>query len=261
MRTVCGIDIGASATKAVILAGEEPRVVGRGLRKTGVDLLGRAEEALDDALNEAGLTRQGLHRIVSTGFGRDEVSFADSSSTEIGCHAKGAYSHFRRRITVVDIGGEDNKIIRLDEQGHRISFRMNRKCAAGTGAFIEETAGRMDVELSELDALARESKKPVKLSSFCTVFAKTELLRRTREGASLPDLVRGVLDSVITRVAEMGQLDGDVVMTGGVVAHVPLVAEILAGRIGRRVEVPPHPQYIGALGAALVARAASEEGK
>ena len=261
MRTVCGIDVGASATKVVILAGEEPRVVGRGLRKTGVDLNGRAEEALEQALAEAKLSRTGLSRIVSTGFGRDEVGFADDSSTEIRCHAVGAYHHFRRRITVVDIGGEDNKVIRLDEQGQRVSFRMNRKCAAGTGAFIEETAGRMDVALADLDALARESKNPVKLSSFCTVFAKTELLRRTREGATLSDLVRGVLDSVITRVAEMGQFEGDVVMTGGVVEHVPLVAEILAGRIGRRVEVPPYPQYIGALGAALVARQANEEDK
>jgi len=254
----CGVDVGAATTKVVLLD-RDATVLGSAVRRTGVDLAGRAGQALDAALADAGLTREALTRTVATGFGRDEVPFADATATEIRCHARGAYHHVPEQITVVDIGGEDNKIIRLDAQGHQRNFRMNRKCAAGTGAFIEETAGRMDVALADLDALGRQATAPVKLSSFCTVFAKTELLRRTREGATLPDLVRGTLDAVVGRVAEMGQLDGTVVMTGGVVAHVPLVAEILSERIGREVRVPPSPQLIGALGAALIARTYRKE--
>ena len=248
----CGVDVGASATKVALLD-ENGAVIAAAARRTGVELLARARQAFQECLDKAGLSEADVARTVATGFGRNEVDFADSESTEIRCHGIGAYHYFPRRIIVVDIGGEDNKIIRLDDSGGRVSFRMNRKCAAGTGAFIEETAGRMDVPLEDLDGLARKADDPVKLSSFCTVFAKTELLRRTREGATLPNLVRGVLDSVVTRITEMGRFDGEVVMTGGVVAHVPVVAEILAERIGHPVQVPPMPQFIGAIGAALVA--------
>ncbi|NOZ85548.1 MAG: ATPase [Deltaproteobacteria bacterium] len=256
----CGVDIGASATKVVLLSGQG-EIIGQSIKKTGVDLLSKAEQCLSEALMQANVKRGDLARIVGTGFGRNEVTFADDESTEIRCHGLGAYHYYPRKITVVDIGGEDNKVIRLDDKGGRLSFKMNRKCAAGTGAFIEETAGRMDVSLKDLDSLARKADKPVKLSSFCTVFAKTELLRRTREGATLPNLVRGVLDSVVTRITEMGRFDGEVVMTGGVAAHVPVVADLLSERIGYPVNIPPNPQLIGALGAALVAGLDYRKGK
>jgi activator of 2-hydroxyglutaryl-CoA dehydratase len=131
---------------------------------------------------------------------------------------------------------------------------MNRKCAAGTGAFLEEIALRLGVPIEELEPLARGTVDEVRLSSFCTVFAKTEILAHLRAGVPVGRIVRGAFDAVVTRVMEMAPLDGYVVLTGGVVAHNPTVASIIAAKLGRAVEVPPHPQFAGALGAALVAR-------
>ncbi len=138
--------------------------------------------------------------------------------------------------------------------GQRADFRMNRKCAAGTGAFIEEIALRLGLPLEELDVLAASTDQAVKLSSFCTVFAKTEILAHLRAGEPVARIVRGAFQSVVARVLEMEPLDGDVVLTGGVVDHNPSIAAILSERIGRDVLVPPHPQFVGALGAALLAR-------
>jgi predicted CoA-substrate-specific enzyme activase len=245
-----GVDVGASATKAVLVdaAGE---VKARVVRASGVDYRATADACRAEALGVAGAT--GVARTVSTGYGRDNVSFRDGASTEIHCHGVGAYHEVPDAITVVDIGGQDNKVIRLDHDGRRLQFKMNRKCAAGTGAFIEEIALRLDVDLSEMDALARSSETAVRLSSFCTVFAKTEILAHLRQGVPVAEIVRGAFRSVINRVVEMDPLTGRVVMVGGVVAHNPTIAVILGERLGREVEVPPHPQFTGALGAALIA--------
>ena len=190
---------------------------------------------------------------MATGYGRRNVAFADTPLTEIHCHGIGCYHLFGRAITIVDIGGQDNKVIRLDKQGLRIDFTMNRKCAAGTGAFIEEIAHRLGVPLGEMDALARSASQTVRLSSFCTVFAKTEILTQLRLGAPVDGIVRGAFLAVLDRVLEMAPLVGEVVLSGGVAAHNPVIAEILAEKLGREVEVAPHPQFTGALGAALAA--------
>ena len=165
----------------------------------------------------------------------------------------GCYHHFPARITVVDIGGQDNKVIHLDADGKRIDFKMNRKCAAGTGAFIEEIALRLDLEVAEMDALAASTEEAVNLSSFCTVFAKTEILSHLRQGVPVADIVRGAFRSVVNRVVEMDPLAGEVVLTGGVVAHNPTLARLFAERLGRKVLVPPEAQFTGALGAAILA--------
>ena len=163
-------------------------------------------------------------------------------------------------MTIVDIGGQDNKIIRLETTGQRVDFKMNRKCAAGTGAFIEEIALRLGLQLEEMDPIAAGTNDAVRLSSFCTVFAKTEILAHLRRGVPVGEIVRGAFLSVVTRVLEMDPLSGDVVMTGGVVAHNPTLVAILSERIGRPVEVAPYPQFTGALGAALhAARAARDD--
>lgn len=248
----CGVDVGASATKVVLVDGQG-NAVGRAVGPSGVDYEQTAFGGLAKSLEEAGLTREAVARTVATGYGRTNVSFADDSLTEIHCHGVGCHHHIPGALTLVDIGGQDNKVIRLDADGRRVDFRMNRKCAAGTGAFIEEIALRLDLDVSDMDGLARESDDAVRLSSFCTVFAKTEILAHLRAGVAVASIVRGAFESVITRVLEMDPLDGTVALTGGVVAHNPTVADILSGRLGRAVEVPPHPQFTGALGAALVA--------
>lgn len=248
----CGVDVGASATK-VVLIDADGNGVGMAVSPSGVDYKGTARRCLEQALGEAGLEREAVSRTVSTGYGRSNVDFAQDSLTEIHCHGVGCHHHIPGALTLVDIGGQDNKVIRLDDDGRRLDFRMNRKCAAGTGAFIEEIALRLDLDMSEMDGLARSTEDVVQLSSFCTVFAKTEILAHLRAGAPVASIVRGAFESVITRVLEMDPMDGTVALTGGVVAHNPTVAGILSGRLGRSVEIPPHPQFTGALGAALVA--------
>jgi len=249
----CGVDIGAAATKVVLVDGTGD-VSARVVQLSGVDYEATARGCTSEALEQAGLPESAIQRTVATGYGRKNVSFADRAVTEILAHGVGCYHHAKRAITVIDIGGQDNKVIRLGDDGKRIDFRMNRKCAAGTGSFIEEIALRLAMDVSEMEGLAKSTEESVKLSSFCTVFAKTEILSHLRAGVPVAQIVRGAFNSVINRVVEMDPLNGEVVMTGGVVAHNPTVADILSKRLGRDVIVPPHPQFTGALGAALEAR-------
>jgi predicted CoA-substrate-specific enzyme activase len=215
---------------------------------------------LEESLAEAGASRDELQATVSTGYGRHNVAFADKTLTEIHCHGLGCYHLAPRAISIVDIGGQDNKVIRLEPGGRRANFKMNRKCAAGTGAFIEEIALRLGVNLEEMDPLARSAEKAVKLSSFCTVFAKTEILSHLRQGAAVEGIIRGAFESVVARVIEMDPLEGEVLATGGVVAHNPVIVEILSEKLDKEVSVPPHPQFTGALGAALAAIQESNHG-
>jgi predicted CoA-substrate-specific enzyme activase len=249
---VGGLDCGTATTKAVIIDGTA-RMVGSHVRRSGANLLESAETALDEALKEAGLRREDVERIVATGFGRRSVSFAQQTKTEISCHSKGCHHYYPEEITVIDIGGQDNKVVKLDAAGRKTSFKMNRKCAAGTGAFLEEMAYKLDIPLSELESLARKSDAGTELGSFCTVFTATEVLDRIRGGEKLEDIVRGLFNSVAKRILEMDRLTGRVVMSGGVVAHNPIVAEIISERANVAVEIAPHPQEMGAFGAALFA--------
>jgi predicted CoA-substrate-specific enzyme activase len=162
-------------------------------------------------------------------------------------------------LTVIDIGGQDAKIIAVDGEGRRVAHKMNRKCAAGTGSFLEEMALRLDARIGELPALAAASTEEIELGSFCTVFTGTEVLGLIRQGKRPADLARAAYRSVVKRVLEMERVEGKVVATGGVVAHHPMVVELLERAIGGRVIVPDHAQEIGAIGVAVAARAAAAE--
>ncbi|MDY0004847.1 MAG: acyl-CoA dehydratase activase, partial [Polyangia bacterium] len=250
---VAGLDVGSGYSKAVLL-GAGAEVLGRGVAPTGHDFAAAADKALSQALEEAGATREALGAVMATGYGRANVPLATATRTEIDCHARGAYHHVRRAITVVDIGGQDNKVIRLDARGRRMDFSMNRKCAAGTGAFLEELAFWLRIEPGEMARLAeRSTSSEVRIGSYCTVFARTEVLARLREGAKVEDLARAAYESVARRVLETRAMTGEVALTGGVVAHNPHFATILGRVLGAEVLVPPFPQHTGALGAALAA--------
>jgi len=216
----CGVDVGASSTKLVLLD-DRAEIRGRAIRKSGVDYAATARSCLEAAAAEAGAETGRVRRTVSTGYGRRNVDFADDTRTELQCHGAGCYHHYPSAITIIDIGCQDNKIIRLDDTGRRIDFKMNRKCAAGTGAFLEEIALRLDIKPEELEVLASSTDQVIPLNSFCTVFASTEILAHLRRGEPLAGLVRGAFASVINRVAEMDRLQGEVILTGGVVAHNP----------------------------------------
>jgi len=258
MAYFAGVDIGASRAKLVLIDAQG-RVAGRALRSSGVDYLATAECCLADALAAAGATRDDVARTVSTGYGRDNVPWANGTMTEIACHGRGAFHHFRRPITVIDIGAQDSKVIHLDGEGRRTSFKMNRKCAAGTGAFLEEIAHRLDLPVGELNALAERSTKEVALGSFCTVFTATEILEKIRAGVKVEDIVKGAFRSVIKRIQEMDAPQGALVLTGGVIAHNPILASLMEEQFGQRPLVPPEPQFVGALGAALFALETAEK--
>jgi len=247
-----GADVGSSRTKVVVLDAAKG-LLGYAIKKSGTDFTATAQECLENSLRMAGVNQKDMVNAVSTGYGRKNVPFANDTKTEIGCHASGCFLYFPKSITVIDIGGQDNKVIKLDDKGRRTSFKMNRKCAAGTGAFLEEMSARLDIPLEEMDGLAAQSKDMVKLGSFCTVFSATEVLENIRHGKKIEDIVKGVFFSVIKRVLEMDSMTENVVMTGGVVAHNPYLIEMAKEMVGRQVLVPEHPQLTGAIGAALYA--------
>jgi predicted CoA-substrate-specific enzyme activase len=247
-----GVDVGASRTKVAILDAEK-NLIGHAVRKSGTDFTETAEICLESSLKMAGVSKEDMANCVSTGYGRKNVPFSRDTKTEIGCHAKGCYHYFPMSMTVIDIGGQDNKVIKLDEHGRRISFKMNRKCAAGTGAFLEEMAARLDIPLEEMDGLARKSENMVELGSYCTVFSGTEVLEKIRQGKKVADIIKGLFFSVIKRVLEMDSLTDRVVMTGGVVANNMYLVHMVEEIIKHAVLVPEYPQLTGAVGAALFA--------
>lgn len=247
-----GIDVGASRTKAAVLDTEK-NIAGHAVMKTGIDFASSANACFQQALAMAQITASEIQNLVSTGYGRKNVKFSSTQRTEIACHARGCYHYFPLPITIIDIGGQDNKIIKLDAEGRRVSFKMNRKCAAGTGAFLEEIAFRLDIPLENLNSLAEASRDMVELGSYCTVFSATEVLEKLRQGRKLEDIVKGLFSSVIKRVMEMEAFTENVVITGGVVAHNPLLSVMMAEKLGKPVRVPELPQFTGAIGAALIA--------
>ncbi|WP_319525076.1 acyl-CoA dehydratase activase [uncultured Desulfosarcina sp.] len=248
-----GADVGASRTKVVVIDGES-RILGHCVAKSGTDFTATADGCLKEALAMAGVEKERIRRTISTGYGRKNVSYAQDHRTEISCHGKGCFHYFPFAITIIDIGGQDNKVIKLDDSGKRTSFKMNRKCAAGTGAFLEEMSPRLDIPLEEMNGLAEASTDMVKLGSFCTVFSATEVLENIRRGKRVEDIVKGLFFSVISRIREMDAFTEKVVMTGGVVAHNPFLVEMTQELINRPVLVPELPQFTGALGAALYAK-------
>lgn len=249
-----GLDMGSSRSKVVVIdaAGQ---LLGHAVRKSGTDFSKTAKACLDSALEMAGAGFGDIAHAISTGYGRGNVGFVtEENKTEIGCLAKGGYHYFPEAITIVDIGGQDNKIIKVDAAGHRLGFKMNRKCAAGTGAFLEEMSGRLDVSLEEMNKLAREATEMIKLGSYCTVFSATEVLENIRYGKNVRDIVKGIFYSMVRRVLEMDSLTERVVMTGGVVAHNAYLVDMAAEMIERPPLLAEYPQLVGAVGAALYAR-------
>jgi predicted CoA-substrate-specific enzyme activase len=247
-----GIDVGSCTTKAVIVD-DAKSLIASHVIYSGTDFEASAENAWEEALKASGLTRDDVKAVVSTGYGRKSVPFSSRVITEISCHGRGCLYYFPGPITVIDIGGQDNKVIKLDSEGHRVSFKMNRKCAAGTGAFLEEMALRLRRPLEDLDELARSAEGEVTLGSYCTVFSATEVLEKIKGGHPVDQIVRGLFRSVVKRVLEMDTLTDTVVLTGGVIEHNPFLADLIREHTDSPVKIPPHPQTTGALGAALYA--------
>jgi len=253
----CGIDVGSSYAKAV-LADAEGGVAAEAVRRTGVAFEVVAAALRADLLAALPEAAGGIVRTVATGYGRDNVAFADGTVTELTCQAVAGWHLFRRAVTLIDVGGQDTKVIVLGPDGRRKSFQMNRRCASGTGAFLEEMAARLDTTPAGLEALAARGGEAVTLSSFCTVFAKSELLSLIRSGRAVEDIALGVYDAVVRRVVEMAPLQDEIVLTGGAARPGGVLVKRFEAVLGRPVLVPAEPQMTGALGAALVAMRGGE---
>ncbi len=244
---VCGVDVGSTWTKAVALD-DDANMVGKALVRTTMSFEQAAARALEQV---AGTKRPST--LVATGYGRKNVAGADMVKTEIACHALGAYHHFPKPCRVVDIGGQDNKIITVGEGGAVMDFKMNRKCAAGTGAFVEEISRRLEIGLDRLEKLAEEADRDITLGSFCTVFSATEVIKLIREGERPENICRGIFNSVVSRIVEMGELGPSILLTGGVAAAFPIVAKLFRQKTQAELHIVPDAQFAGALGAALTA--------
>jgi predicted CoA-substrate-specific enzyme activase len=256
-----GVDVGAATAKTVLLS--DGKVVGRAIIPTGDRIVVAAEKVTKLALEKAGIWRDNFDfkadfdYVISTGYGRHGVPFANKAVTEIICHAKGAHFFLPATRTIIDIGGQDSKAIGLDEKGNVNNFVMNDKCAAGTGRFLEVMAQVLGVTIEELGPIALTSKNPCQISSTCTIFAESEMVSLRAEGKSREDLIAGIVRAVSSRVAVMGKTVGfrrDVVFTGGVAKNIG-VKKALEEEIKMEIVVPEEPQIMGALGAALLAKA------
>jgi len=254
-RCFAGIDVGTSYIKVAIID-ENKKIIGSFTDRTSPNLQESIEKIYKKAISSANISNNAVKHITATGFGRENVSFANSVVTEISSHAKGAYHYFPKRIIIVDIGGQDTKIIKTDTKGKIIGFKMNRKCAAGTGSFLEEIAFKLNIPMKEINTLAAKSDKETALSSFCTVFASTEIITRIKEGEKIEDMVKSAFESIVRRVIEMDTLVGTVVATGGVVSYNDIILKILEKQVGSEILIPPNPQLCGAIGAALFAKEA-----
>lgn len=249
-----GIDVGSLSAEAVLLSADG--VLAYTIIPTGVDSRRAAEKAIASALQSASLEFKDLDLIVATGYGRISVPFAHKQITEITCHGRGAFHLDPAVRTVIDIGGQDSKVIRLDGEGKVLDFAMNDKCAAGTGRFLEVMAATLEVELEELAALSKEASRPTPISSTCTVFAESEVVSLLAAGVPRAEIARGLHESVAARtsglVYRVGLVEA-VMMTGGVAKN-RAVVEALEEKLQVGIAVPPEPQITGALGAALLAR-------
>ena len=249
-----GIDAGSRAIKIVLVDAGNLEIIATGTTDQGVNNNDLVSQLFHDLLRDAGCARQDVARVIATGYARNATSIADSTITEITCHACGVHYKMPDARTIIEIGGQDSKLLRLNEDGAVYDFAMNDRCAAGSGRFLEVVATRLGVEIDELGEMASKSKNPAAISSMCIVFAETEIVGLLAAGAAPEDIVAGVQNSIAIRVSGMvgRNITLPVAFTGGV-AMVPGMDKALGTVIGQPVAIVPDPQMTGALGAAILA--------
>lgn len=249
-----GIDAGSRAIKVALFDHAQSRLLATGIADQGVEQPRLAEALYDQTLRGAALTRGQIRTVVATGYGRNRVSFADTTITEITCHARGVRHVVPDARSIVEIGGQDSKVIRLEAGGRVRDFSMNDRCAAGTGRFLEMLAARLGLDWHALSELSRQTRRPALISSTCVVFAETEIIGLLAEGVAPADIAAGVQNAIATRVAATAgrPLESPVVFTGGVALQDGMV-RALEEALSRPIRVAPQPQFTGALGAAILA--------
>jgi predicted CoA-substrate-specific enzyme activase len=255
-----GIDVGSTMTKAVIL---NKGIIASIIGPTGPEQRRLANKVMEEALNRADIPFQAITYIISTGYGRINVPFADKQFTEITCHAKGIASLFPKAKTIIDIGGQDIKAIKIDATGRTTDFVMNDKCAAGSGRFIEVIADTLGVPLDKVGDLALQSKNPAKISNICTIWAQQEVAASLAQGVPISDLLAGVHNSLADRISRMVnrlRVEEAVIVTGGGGKNRGLL-KALSEQLGHEILVPEEPLITGALGAALLGKEIVEQAR
>jgi predicted CoA-substrate-specific enzyme activase len=248
-----GIDVGSTMTKAVIL---NEGIIASVIGPTGPEQRRLANKVMEEVLIQAGISFQAITFVVSTGYGRINVPFADKQFTEITCHAKGIVSLFPQARTIIDIGGQDVKGIQIDGMGKILDFVMNDKCAAGSGRFIEVIADTLGVPLDQVGDLSLRGETPAKISNICTIWAQQEVAASLAQGIPISDLLAGVHQSLADRICRMVnrlKVEDAVIVTGGGGKNRGLL-KALSQQLDREVLVPKEPLITGALGAALLGK-------
>ncbi|OFV93230.1 MAG: hypothetical protein A3H28_05395 [Acidobacteria bacterium RIFCSPLOWO2_02_FULL_61_28] len=254
MIYAAGVDVGSTQTKAIVLS-EEKKIIGRSLINTGAFVSQAAERAFRAAVESAGIPPEQVAYVVGTGYGRYKVTFGDAQITEISCHARGAKFLFPNTRTVIDMGGQDAKGIRVGDDGDVKDFVMNDKCAAGTGRFLSNAAETLGVSLDEIGPISLQGKKAVRLSTVCAVFVESDIMSYLAEGKTMPDILAGVHSAIAARTVALVRrvgIEAEVSFTGGVSLNIGMV-RALEEKLGVPVNVCEDSHYIGAIGAALFA--------
>ena len=246
--------MGSTMTKVVIM-GRDGDIRARVESHTGAEHRHLANKVMEEALEQVNLPFDEISYVIATGYGRINVPFATKTVTEITCHARGAYRLFPSTRTVIDMGGQDSKVISIDAEGRVSDFVMNDKCAAGTGRFLEVMAGALEVDLEEMGERSARARNGVVISSMCTVFAESEVISLIAAGCSKNDIIRGLHEAISKRIFTMAgklRMERPITMTGGVAKNRGIV-DALGRLLKSRIQLPEEPQIVGALGAALSA--------
>jgi len=249
-----GVDVGSTQTKAVIVD-DAGGIVARALIATGANVTRAGEKAFLEACRAAGLPREAVGYVVGTGYGRYKVSFGDAQITEITCHARGAHALFPGTRTVIDMGGQDTKAIKVGPDGSVVDFSMNDKCAAGTGRFLTAAADVTGVGLDEIGPLSLAARTPVRLTSVCTVFVESDIMSYLAQRKTVEDILGGVHKAIAARTMSLVRrvgVEDEITFTGGVSRNVGMV-RALEAVLGRPINVCDDGHFMGALGAALFA--------
>ena len=254
MPFAAGIDVGSTQTKAV-LVDDARSIVARSLIDTGANVKRAGQAALDRLLSDSGIARGEIGFVVGTGYGRYKIEAGDTQVTEISCHARGAQFMFPATRTVIDMGGQDTKAIKVGPDGSVVDFCMNDKCAAGTGRFLAAAADVLGLTLDEIGDISLRGTNPIRLTSVCTVFVESDILGYLAQKKKVEDILAGVHQAIATRtiglVRRVG-IEQEVTFTGGVARNVGMV-QALEAKLDTQLNVTADSQYTGALGAALFA--------
>lgn len=246
MKYYLGLDLGSSYTKGVI-TDEQNQIIDYHLVKTGFDFKKAAQKVVDKFSEKYQIE----YPIYTCGYGREDIEQPLVSNSEIIAIAEAVYYKYKRKCSIIDIGGQDTKFVKVNEMGQVDKFKMNRKCAAGTGSFIEEIAFRLDVSANEFSELAELSKHDVKINSYCTVFAVSEIVGMIKKGMAMPDIARGIYQSIIARCTELSPLEDFLVITGGVPDNHPMIVKLFKKTFPNS-DSPVKSQFMAAYGCVLL---------